>query len=62
MIVTMAIVGWATGVALVLIGAAAFVISDALLGWDAFVRPRRWFPLAVMVTYHVAITALALAV
>ena len=61
-ILTMAVVGWATGVALVLIGATAFVVSDALLGWDAFVRPRRWLPLAIMVTYHVAIVSLALAV
>lgn len=60
-ILTMAVVGWATGRAAVLVGASAFVVSDALLGWEAFVRRNRWQPLAVMVTYHLAITSLALA-
>jgi uncharacterized membrane protein YhhN len=61
-ILTMAAVGWATGRAWVLVGTTAFVVSDALIGWDSFVRPQRWHPLAIMVTYHVAIVSLALAV
>jgi hypothetical protein len=31
-----------------------------LLGWGKFVDQRRWMPVAVMVTYHVALVALAL--
>ena len=38
-----------------LIGAAAlFYCSDAILGWERFVRSERWMGLAVMVTYHLA--------
>lgn len=40
--------GWAIA------GALAFLVSDATLGWGRFVRPGRWTPLAVMVTYHLA--------
>jgi uncharacterized membrane protein YhhN len=61
-ILTMAVVGWATGRVLVLVGTTAFVLSDALIGWNSFVRPARWQPLAIMVTYHVAIVSLALSV
>ena len=39
---------------LLLLGCAVFVTSDALLGHDRFVRERRWAPLAVIVTYHLA--------
>ena len=60
-ILAMAAVGWATGRAVVLVGTTAFVVSDSILGWEAFVRRNRWQPLAIMVTYHVAITSLALA-
>ena len=59
-IVSMATVGWATGRGWVLAGTAAFVVSDAVLGWEAFVARRRWLPLTVMITYHVAIVCLAL--
>jgi uncharacterized membrane protein YhhN len=55
----MAIVAWATGRPAAMIGAAAFVASDTILGWGKFVGERRWTPVAVMVTYHVALTALA---
>ncbi|MER7074018.1 lysoplasmalogenase [Terrabacter sp. NPDC000476] len=41
---------------LVLLGAAVFAVSDAVLGHDRFVRERRWAPLTVIVTYHVAQT------
>ena len=59
-ILAMAAFGWATGRAVVLVGVTAFVVSDSILGWEAFVRRNRWQPLAIMVTYHVAITSLAL--
>ena len=61
-ILTMAAFGWATGRGFVLVGSALFVLSDSLIGWGAFVREHRWQPLAVMVTYHLAIVSLALAV
>jgi len=59
-ILAMAAFGWATGRAAVLVGVTAFVVSDSILGWEVFVRRNRWQPLAIMVTYHVAITSLAL--
>ena len=43
-----------------LIGVTAFVVSDTILGLEAFVLKRRWMPLAVMVTYHTALIGLAL--
>ena len=39
---------------LLLLGCAVFVVSDAVLGHDRFVHERRWAPLRVIVTYHVA--------
>ena len=39
---------------LLLLGCAVFVTSDAVLGHDRFVHERRWAPLTVIVTYHVA--------
>jgi uncharacterized membrane protein YhhN len=56
----MAIVAWATGRPAAMVGAAAFVASDTILGWGKFVGERRWTPVAVMVTYHAALTGLAL--
>jgi uncharacterized membrane protein YhhN len=56
----MALVAWATGRPAALIGSAAFVASDTMLGWAKFVGERRWMPVAVMVTYHVALVGLAL--
>jgi uncharacterized membrane protein YhhN len=38
----------------VLLGCAVFAMSDAILGHDRFVHQRRWAPLTVIVTYHVA--------
>lgn len=34
------------------VGATLFYASDATLAWNRFVAPRRFGPLAVMVTYH----------
>jgi uncharacterized membrane protein YhhN len=35
-------------------GAALFATSDSILALDRFEQHRRWMPLAVMVTYHLA--------
>lgn len=59
-ICAMTIAGWATGNWLVMVGSAAFIISDTILGWGQFVAERAWMHVAIMVTYHTAIVALAL--
>ena len=35
-------------------GALLFMTSDALIGWNRFVKPLAWAPVAIIVTYHVA--------
>lgn len=42
------------------IGAATFAVSDLTLADNKFVAARRWSPLAVMVTYHLALALLVL--
>jgi uncharacterized membrane protein YhhN len=42
-------------------GAALFVVSDGILGWNKFVRPLSWAPVAIMATYHGALAGLVLA-
>ncbi|MGE0139570.1 MAG: lysoplasmalogenase [Ilumatobacteraceae bacterium] len=59
-ICAMAVIGWSTGRTAAMAGSALFVASDAMLGWRQFVRSRPWMPVAVMVTYHGALTGLAL--
>lgn len=59
-ICAMTICGWATGNWLIMVGSAAFIISDTILGWGQFVAERAWMHVAIMVTYHLAIVALAL--
>jgi uncharacterized membrane protein YhhN len=49
----MVVGAWATGRPLVALGATVFMVSDTVLAWNRFVRPLRFGPLAVMVTYHV---------
>jgi uncharacterized membrane protein YhhN len=39
-------------------GAVLFFSSDTLIAWDRFVQPRRWMPLAIIVTYHLGQGAL----
>jgi alkenylglycerophosphocholine/alkenylglycerophosphoethanolamine hydrolase len=56
----MAVVAVMTGRWWAIAGSGAFVISDTVLGWRAFVRERGWMALAVMVTYHAALVGLAL--
>jgi uncharacterized membrane protein YhhN len=50
----------ATGVAVAIVGAVLFFASDTLIAWNRFVAPRRWMPLAIIVTYHVGQTGLVL--
>jgi len=50
----------ATAVALAVAGAVLFFASDTLIAWNRFVRPQRWMPLAIIVTYHVGQTGLVL--
>jgi len=56
----MAVLGWATGNWLIMLGTAAFIVSDSILGWNRFVVGKRWMEVAIMVTYHIAIVSLAL--
>ncbi|HET9051794.1 MAG TPA: lysoplasmalogenase family protein, partial [Candidatus Dormibacteraeota bacterium] len=44
----------ASGSALAAAGGWLFLLSDATLAWDRFVRQMRWGPLVVAVTYHLA--------
>jgi uncharacterized membrane protein YhhN len=57
---SMLVLGWATGNWLIIVGSTAFIISDSILGTGEFVAERRWMHVAIMMTYHVAIVALAL--
>jgi len=50
----MAVTGWATGLALVGLGASLFVVSDTVLAMGKFVLERRWSSVVVIVTYHLA--------
>ena len=58
----MVVAAWATGHPLVALGATVFMVSDAVLALDRFVRPRRFGSLAVMVTYHLAQVLIVLGV
>jgi uncharacterized membrane protein YhhN len=44
-----------------IVGAALFLVSDGLLGWNKFVTRLAWAPVAIMATYHGALTGLVLA-
>jgi uncharacterized membrane protein YhhN len=50
----MVVAAWATGHPLAALGATVFMLSDAVLALDRFVRARRFGSLTVMVTYHLA--------
>ncbi len=49
-----------TAEAVAILGAALFYVSDSLIAWERFVRPRVWHGLAIMVTYHAAQLSLTL--
>ncbi len=59
-IVVMAVLVGATGRIAGMVGAMAFVVSDAVLGWNRFVREERWANVTIMVTYHLALGGLVL--
>ena len=59
-ILSMAVVATMTGRWWAIAGSAAFVVSDSVLGWRAFVGEKRWMSVTVMVTYHAALVGLAL--
>lgn len=48
----MLVLAWATGDAVIALGATVFVASDATLSVNRFVRPLPQAQLAIMVTYH----------
>jgi uncharacterized membrane protein YhhN len=50
----------ATGLVLAALGAVLFELSDSLIAWNRFVRPMRWAPLAIIVTYHLGQAGLVL--
>jgi uncharacterized membrane protein YhhN len=50
----------ATGNALAIVGGVLFYTSDTLIGYNRFVAPRPWMPLAIIVTYHVGQAGLVL--
>jgi uncharacterized membrane protein YhhN len=47
-----------SGVVVGVAGAALFFVSDSLIAETRFVGPRSWGPVAVMVTYHLALAGL----
>lgn len=55
----MVVAAWATGVPAAMVGAALFLVSDAVLAWRMFVGERRWMAPTVMITYHGALLGLA---
>ncbi len=50
----------AAGNAWAVIGAALFVVSDTILGWNRFVGPSALAAPAIMITYHLAQAALVI--
>ena len=51
----------ATAAASAVAGALLFYISDALIGWNRFVKSYAWAPLVIIVTYHLGQMELVLA-
>lgn len=58
LILGMGILVAGTGRPLASIGAASFVLSDTILGWNRFVRRLSFAPWAIMATYHLALACL----
>lgn len=57
---SMALGAIASGSAVTIIGAVSFMISDSLIAERRFVNKQKWHPVAIMVTYHLALAGLAL--
>ena len=49
---TMTVLATGSGRAAAGVGATLFLGSDTLIAWHRFVRPLRWAPLAIIVSYH----------
>ena len=56
----MVVVAFAHGGTWAVIGALAFYASDALIGFDRFVGQLPAAPVAIMMTYHLALAGLLL--
>jgi uncharacterized membrane protein YhhN len=50
----------AGGTAVGIAGALLFITSDSLIAEDRFITPRGWRPIAIIVTYHLALTGIVL--
>jgi uncharacterized membrane protein YhhN len=50
----MVLAAFGTGQVTAILGALLFAFSDSLIALGRFVRPRDWFPLAIIITYHLA--------
>jgi uncharacterized membrane protein YhhN len=59
-IASMAVLVTLTGSPWAIVGAASFVMSDTLLGYDLFAKPCASARVAIMVTYHLALVGLTL--
>ena len=57
---TMVVSAFAGGTAVGIAGAMMFLTSDSVIAEHRFVSPRTWQPLAIIVTYHLALTGLVL--
>ena len=55
---TMVVSACGAGNADAITGAVLFLASDSLIAESRFVGTRRGFPVAIMVTYHLALAAL----
>ena len=59
-IAAMVVSAIAGGSAFGIAGALLFLASDSLIAEDRFVSPRVWQPVAIIVTYHLALAGLVL--
>jgi uncharacterized membrane protein YhhN len=50
----MVLAAFGTGDVRAMAGAVLFAFSDSLIALGRFVRPRDWFPLTIIITYHLA--------
>ncbi len=60
LIATMVVSAIAGGTFLGIVGALLFLTSDSLIAEHRFVSRRAWQPVAIIITYHLALTALVL--
>jgi len=58
----MAVGAIGSGNAVAIAGALIFMVSDSLIAETRFVKERAWHSVGIMVTYHVALTGLALSI